>query len=597
MNKLTLIIVLFFCGYLNAQNKTSLDSLSEVIKTLPKREQVKIITSQDFGAISEDLKTYEFLVNKALNFSLELKDSLLIADSYFAKVFVANAEDGIEYALKANKIYEALDEYEKMGAVYTSLGWQLKRRDFKKAFKYYQTGLKMIEKHNPDAKLDPLYDNFGVMHGMKKDWDSALFYHHKSLKIKKNNKDSLGIPFGYSHLANVMLNLKKYQLAEKYLDSSLTIRKLRKDIYGITDTYLYYGDLYFSKGDFDLANNYFYEAYLLGEKNHYTTLKKYAAEYLFKGNDTLKNYEQALKYHLIYSNLKDSILNINTNSKIAELDVQFQTEKKEKELLKQRTQLAEQKSYIIIALFSVFFAVLIGVLIYIAQRNKNKQLQKEKELGLALLQIESQNNLQHQRLEISRDLHDTIGAQLTFIISSIDNLKYGFTDVSSKVGDKLSHISNFTKDTIYELRDTIWAMNKDEITVEDLNARISNFITNANLAAEHIDFKFKSNLNEEHSIAFNSKTGMNLYRIIQEAVNNAIKHAEASKIVVEVLSVSNELTVSIKDNGKGFDINEIETGNGLVSMEKRAEEINALFKLQALEKGSEITLALKNKSV
>lgn len=596
MNKVISFVFIIFCGYVNAQSHTYLDSLSNAIKNLPKREQVKIITSQGFGSISEDLKTYEVLVNKALNYSLELKDSLLIADSYFSKVFVANAEDGIEYALKANKIYEALENYEKVGAVYTSLGWQLKRRDFKKAFDYYKTGLKILETHAPNSHIDPIYDNFGVLHGMNKDWDSALYYHHKSLKIKKNNKDSLGIPFGYSHLANVMLNLKKYTLAEKYLDSSLTIRKLRKDVYGVTDTYLYFGDLYFSKGDFQLANTYFYDAFLLSKKNHYTTLKKYAAEFLFKGHDTLKNYEEALKYHLIYSNLKDSILNLNTNTKIAELDIQFQTEKKEKEILKQRTKLAEQKNYIILAIFLVFLISIGGFLIYTTQRNKNKQLRKEKELELALSKIETQNKLQDQRLEISRDLHDTIGAQLTFIISSIDNLKYGFTEASSKITHKLSYISNFTKDTIYELRDTIWAMNKDEITVEDLNSRISNFITNANLAAEHIQFNFKSNFSNEHKVIFSSKTGMNVYRIIQEAVNNAIKHAEASNIEVRVEAQENVSTISIKDNGKGFNPDQIENGNGLNSMKKRAEELKASFDIKPLENGTHVELILNHEN-
>ena len=91
-------------------------------------------------------------------------------------------------------------------------------------------------------------------------------------------------------------------------------------------------------------------------------------------------------------------------------------------------------------------------------------------------QIELQNKLHEQRLAISRDLHDNIGAQLTFIISSVDSLKYAFADGNPKLEDKLNNISSFTKETIYELRDTIWAMNKEEITIEDLKTRISNFI-------------------------------------------------------------------------------------------------------------------------
>ncbi|HCY83071.1 MAG TPA: two-component sensor histidine kinase, partial [Xanthomarina gelatinilytica] len=106
-------------------------------------------------------------------------------------------------------------------------------------------------------------------------------------------------------------------------------------------------------------------------------------------------------------------------------------------------------------------------------------LKKETELKEALIKIETQNKLQDQRLRISRDLHDNIGAQLTFIISSLDNLKYGFK-LPDNLNDKLKYISEFTSSTIYELRDTIWAMNKSEISFEDLQSRISNFIEKAN---------------------------------------------------------------------------------------------------------------------
>ena len=77
-----------------------------------------------------------------------------------------------------------------------------------------------------------------------------------------------------------------------------------------------------------------------------------------------------------------------------------------------------------------------------------------------MAQIESQNKLQEQRLSISRDLHDNIGAQLTFIISSLENTKFGIPNLETAVEKRLDKISDFTRNTIVELRDTIWAMNK-----------------------------------------------------------------------------------------------------------------------------------------
>mgnify|MGYP000315454022 CR=1 FL=1 len=108
-----------------------------------------------------------------------------------------------------------------------------------------------------------------------------------------------------------------------------------------------------------------------------------------------------------------------------------------------------------------------------------KHLQKEIDLKAALATIKTQNRLQEQRLRISRDLHDNVGSQLTFIISSLDNLKYVTKDTNTKLKEKLSNISSFTSDTIYQLRDTIWAMNKNEISIEDLHTRILSFIEKA----------------------------------------------------------------------------------------------------------------------
>ena len=486
-----------------------------------------------------------------------------------------------------------------MAGMYTSLGWQLIYRDFDKAFKYFQKGLNILEKQEDKSKIDPVYDNYGVIQGMKKNWDSALYYHKKSLKIKKQLNDSVGIPFGYSHLANVYLNQNQYEKALKYLDSALVIRQKRNDVYGMSDTYLYYGDLYFVKGEYAKAIPYFEKGYDLSLKNSFFPLKKYAAEYLYKSNDSLDNYKEALKYNLIFNILKDSMLNVKTNGKISELEIQYQTESKEKKILSQRADLAEKeldlskKNYYILGLVAVTIVLLLlAFLVYSQQKLKNRQLQKENELKDALIKIETQSRLQEQRLRISRDLHDNIGAQLTFIISSLDNLKYGF-QLPEKLNGKLKTISEFTTTTIYELRDTIWAMNKNEITLEDLQIRISNFIEKANSSTETVNFQFETDSDLPNDLSLSSTNGMNIYRVIQEAINNSLKYAEAETIKVQFQKVANILRISVIDDGIGFGIKSVERGNGLNNMTKRAQEIGAEFTIDSkLKHGTTILLEL-----
>lgn len=223
-------------------------------------------------------------------------------------------------------------------------------------------------------------------------------------------------------------------------------------------------------------------------------------------------------------------------------------------------------------------------------------MQKELELKDALATIKTQNRLQEQRLSISRDLHDNIGSQLTFIISSIDNLKFITKDANDKLKEKLTSISSFTSDTIFQLRDTIWAMNKNEISIEDLQARILSFVEKAKQATGNsIEFKFKSNVDNDKKLT--SIVGMNLFRVIQEAINNAIKYAKASTIQISAIEKNNEATITIKDNGIGFNLNEVELGNGLKNIEKRVSDIKGkVFINSKIEKGTTIKIEIPFKN-
>ena len=205
--------------------------------------------------------------------------------------------------------------------------------------------------------------------------------------------------------------------------------------------------------------------------------------------------------------------------------------------------------------------------------------------------FETQNKLQDQRLKISRDLHDNIGAQLTFIISSIENLQYGFEIKNEKLTKKLKGISAFTKETIYELRDTIWAMNKSEISLEDLQTRISNFVENANTHSGNINFKFILKDTVLNSTIFSSVTGMNVYRIVQESINNTIKYSEAKNVTVEIFQNKEQLVIKVVDDGKGFDITKAGDGNGLNNIKKRAKDIKATLNINSkINVGTEIEL-------
>ncbi|NJN50075.1 MAG: hypothetical protein HC798_02135 [Polaribacter sp.] len=161
--------------------------------------------------------------------------------------------------------------------------------------------------------------------------------------------------------------------------------------------------------------------------------------------------------------------------------------------------------------------------------------------------------------------------------------------------DKIGNISSFTSQTIHELRDTIWAMNKNEISLEDLQARILSFTQKAKTAVPQINFTIHNNVNTNE--IFSSVVGINIFRVVQEAINNAIKYADAKNIEVN-LEFDNQLfTASILDDGKGFDLQTVTLGNGLSNMEKRMSEIGGKIIIDSKpNKGTIIKLSLKTKA-
>ncbi|SDH98100.1 Histidine kinase-, DNA gyrase B-, and HSP90-like ATPase [Winogradskyella thalassocola] len=262
-------------------------------------------------------------------------------------------------------------------------------------------------------------------------------------------------------------------------------------------------------------------------------------------------------------------------------------------LAEQQLRVQKQNYQVYGGLCLIVILSVIAYLIYSQYQLKHYQSQKEKELKEALSKIEIQNKQQEQRLKISKDLHDTIGAQLTYIISSLDNLKYAFDIKDEKLKEKLNIISSFTSHTIYEFRDSIWAMTKNEITFLDLQARISNYIDQIKLNDSNIQFVFKVGDNVDSIIKFTTVEGFNIYSVIYEAIQNSIKHANASMIKVEVIKMVSNLVFKISDNGKGFSTTTVIRGNGLNTMMKRIQSIGGLVEINSIENaGTEIIITI-----
>jgi len=541
---------------------------------------------------------------------LEMANHEWLSDLYFEKsnilTFFSEFPEALSLALKSLE-YNQLNKLENnIQRDMSFIGYIHDRMyEYRESIKWNRKALELAIKLNDKIGQAMCYGRIGIAYDelAEKDnfnqklFDSALYYNIKAAKLSEEAGDLGFARTTYSNIGNSYSKLKQYNKAEEYTLKSLAVPGF-EDRKGVTLVNL--GKIYLETGRYDAAKKILDSA--MKNTIHYGTRKyQFEAYYRLHELDVKKgNYKSALQNYIEYKSIEDSLLNETKTKQIVEVSERYKTAEKEREILVQRAELAEQnviiqqRNYQLFGLLGLAAILgLVGYLLYNQQKLKNKQLQKESELKEALVKIETQNKLQDQRLRISRDLHDNIGAQLTFIISSLDNLKYGFNITNEGLEDKLSGISSFTRDTIYELRDTIWAMNKNEITFEDLQSRISNFIEKADITSKDIKFEFAIDENVNTQATFTSINGMNIYRIIQEAVNNAIKYAGASVISVRIHYKNDVIEIEINDDGKGFDIANVELGNGINNMKKRAEEIKAKLIIDSLEnKGTQIKLTM-----
>lgn len=579
-NKIAIFFFLFFANCMFSQTKKSIDSINNIAY------ETKLENCVAF------CKVYKKNASDAQKINYPLGEAESYSNLSLMSFFSGKFDDNFYYSLQAIAIYEKLNETEKLANEYGEMGFRMNKRNPKKALYYMQKGMKISEKSKFQKPLLGIYNNYGTLKQQQNELDSALYFFRKCLKIKESIKDSVGIPYSLNNIAEIFIIRKQFAEAKKLFDKSLKIRILRNDKYGIADSYAYLGDLNHAEKKYDEAILNYDKSLEFSLKYKFNNLLRHNYKMISECYEYSNNSKAALvayKKHVFY---KDSILNTETNSKIAELEVKFETKNKEKQLLEKEIEVKNTRNKLIAVSSLALFIGLIGYLIYRQQKLKNIQQKQEFQLKSAISVIETQNKLHEQRLSISRDLHDNIGAQLTFVISSIDNLKFGNKIKDSKVTNQLTKISDFTRATIIELRDTIWAMNNSEFVFEDLRSRIFNFIEKAKFAREDVAFKFT--IDEAlQDIKLSSLVGINIYRTIQEAINNAVKYSEASEISVDVTSKNNQIAIEIQDNGKGFDINTIDFGNGLYNMKKRVEEVAGVLKIESnINRGTIINILI-----
>ncbi len=530
----------------------------------------------------------------------DFKRSVEICDSLLTNSSLTKLEKGAIYRIKGKANYFQ-GYYEEAGKLYIKsisflpdlspeLGLTLieqaklyrKLKMFPEAINTYTKAENIFSFLKDENNLGTVWNEWGGVYEFMGDYNTAIQYYSKSLKVKEKLKDTIGIAYANSFLSSAYLHLNDLKQAEEHGTTSIQIFRMIKDDFATALQSSDMASIYEKKNNLEQAIKHLTYSDSIAVALNYPDLLSENYRRLSNIYTKQKDYKSALFYFQKYNTIKDSLFTSNSQKNIAELHVKYQSYEKDNDILLQKNKLAKQNLYLMLSGFLVLTALIIIIFIFRTKKFKEEKLKHEAELKAELLRLENQNAIQQDRLRISRDLHDNIGANLTYIHSSIDSLQNQETEWQD--------MKTLVNDTISELRRTVWLINKPSVTLDEWVVKLLEYYKRVTkvLVLSKI---------ENGNTLLIAKQATLLFRIIQEATNNSIKYSNASEVTVTVTERNKDLTISIKDEGTGFNVPDVKAGLGLSNIHYNAAEINATSSIKSkIGKGTEIKINLLLKS-
>ncbi|MDQ2719091.1 MAG: histidine kinase [Bacteroidota bacterium] len=184
----------------------------------------------------------------------------------------------------------------------------------------------------------------------------------------------------------------------------------------------------------------------------------------------------------------------------------------------------------------------------------------------------------HLRDNIARDLHDDISSTLSSISYNSEVVKMQLKEDDASLKVVLDKIGISARNVISGMNDIVWIINPQNDTASYLINRMKRF------AAEILDernIQYKFNFDEDEKLKLNMQERRNIYLIYKEAIHNAVKYSQCSNIEIDFNSINHIVSLNIKDDGRGFDTEHADSGNGLANMKSRAKEIKAKISINS----------------
>ena len=540
---------------------------------LPKTEELKdnralarfYLNGGDCYYFTNDYEASIFYYDKTKECAIKANDKELVGLSQLYKAFTylrlgtfAESSQGLQEAILT---FQELKDTTRISNAKSSLAVLYSKNEFfKEAKKEREELIKLEIKRKNYGILATNYYNASLDEKTKGNNNERLKYLKLALLTTRKSKFiKIQEPQFLSSIVITYSLLDSITKAEKYLkeiESNPSQNTEGKNKSSYFEALMY---LSFAKKDYTKALEYGKIHLNLVNKKSHSSIRQ-ANKFLSNLYDLLGNEKMAFSHFKVYNKIKDSITSVQKVKALSYYQTLYETEKKTLKIKAQESDidLLNEKNKVknqFIAFGSIGILVFFGLILLVRSRNKAKENQViQEQFSQQLLQTQ-----EDERTRIANDLHDSVGQKLNFISRKSQNLKQDeISDLTTKVIDEVRSISR----GLYPVL----------LTQFGLTESIKQLVLDYD---EETDLFFTSEI-ESIDDSIDKNESLNLYRFVQECINNIIKHADAKAVSISIEKVSNTINVVINDNGNGFDTNDAQKRNslGLKTLKERIRILN-----------------------
>lgn len=316
------------------------------------------------------------------------------------------------------------------------------------------------------------------------------------------------------------------------------------------------------------------------------------------------DFKSALFFREKYDSLNEKMMNEATTKNMHALEKKYNSAKKDNQIARQQLSLVENKNIIQTenninaALISgIILLLFVALLVYRNFRNRHKILKQSEELKMQKIQeLENEKQLiaarsllqgqEEERTRLARDLHDGVGGLLSGVKLSMSNMKGNFF-LSEENALAMNNVFMQLDQSIAELRRVSHNMMPESLIKYGLKEALENYCETLNISGK-IKVQLQTYGMEERMEQSNEIVA---YRMVQELLNNVIKHADAKNVLIQLVRKQDHFTLTVEDDGKGFDPKEISSGAGLQNIKARAEYLNGTLDIVSSRgEGTSVTI-------